>query len=611
MLPELWPHQKESVDKVWLALQAGARRICVTTPTGGGKTRQMAELARVFLSEGKPVLLYANRRLLIEQLSRVLEELGFGHGVRAAGHAAEHGQLFQIASIQTEHSRVTVRDQYDHHHAALVLVDEAHVQTGDMFKKLAERHVREDDAAIVGYTATPIGLAEYYDQLIVAGTQSQLRACGAVVMADHYGCDEPDFRKARQTSQPLAEAIPEKERTKAMMRPGIFGRVWEHFERLNPDHKPTILFAPGVAESLWFAEQFHKKGVPVGHIDADGVWINGETFEATPEVRRQLLAESKAGGIRVLCNRYVLREGVDAPWLCHCILACVYGSLQSYLQSGGRVLRAYPGLEAVTVQDHGGNWWRHGSLNADREWQLDWSPSMYAGIRADRLRGKRCKKCRARLTGPWCSACNTINEWEPALCPQCHRVITGRHCSCGWTSKGEQRSRPVVSTTGQLKLMVGDIFAPRRVTKRIDGPRVWERYYYRARSEKWDATFHQAEGLFAHENNRDYGWPDRNWPLMPIDPIDFPRKVRDVPVTRLIPMKCKSCGAPIFWLKTQAGKKAPIDAVPSPEGNVLICGDECRIIDRKKEPLEGVPLHTNHFVTCPDREKWRKPKKGA
>ena len=58
----------------------------------------------------------------------------------------------------------------------------------------------------------------------------------------------------------------------------------------------------------------------------------------------------------VLCNRFVC-AGIDAPWLAHGIFATIFTSLQSYLQSGGRLLRSFPGIDAVTIR-HGGNWWR-------------------------------------------------------------------------------------------------------------------------------------------------------------------------------------------------------------------------------------------------------------
>ena len=37
----------------------------------------------------------------------------------------------------------------------------------------------------------------------------------------------------------------------------------------------------------------------------------------------------------------------------------------------GRLLRAYPGVSVVRLQDHGGHWHRFGSVNADRTWLLE------------------------------------------------------------------------------------------------------------------------------------------------------------------------------------------------------------------------------------------------
>jgi superfamily II DNA or RNA helicase len=47
---------------------------------------------------------------------------------------------------------------------------------------------------------------------------------------------------------------------------------------------------------------------------------------------------------------------VNWPWIEHLILAFVAGSLQTYLQIGGRGLRASPetGKTQVIIQDHGG-----------------------------------------------------------------------------------------------------------------------------------------------------------------------------------------------------------------------------------------------------------------
>ena len=81
----------------------------------------------------------------------------------------------------------------------------------------------------------------------------------------------------------------------------------------------------------------------------------------------------------------------------------------------------------------------------------------------------------------------------------------------------------------------GDIYLPRRVTKRADGPAIWKRMYYRSRTEKGRRTFAQAEALFAQENN--WGWPNRAWPFMPdgSNELDFYALVDDVPLERIRP----------------------------------------------------------------------------
>jgi hypothetical protein len=170
-------------------------------------------------------------------------------------------------------------------------------------------------------------------------------------------------------------------------------------------------------------------------------------------------------------------------------------------------------MESITIQDHGGNWHKHGSLNADREWSLDYTDAIVYGLRADRLRNKQ--------------------EKEPRRCPQCAKIVATRRCPCGYEFEGKKASRPVVSADGSLKQMTGDIYKARRVSQRHSDAADWDRMLWRAKSKKWNATFKQAEAMFAYEH--DGFWPSHDLPGMPTDPLDFFRRVNDVPMSRLIP----------------------------------------------------------------------------
>lgn len=507
---EAWPHQKLGVSEVLSAIWSGQRKILLTSPTGGGKTKIMCDLIDLWANADLKVCLYTNRKMLVEQTARVMAGAGIDFGVRAAGWEGDQFEKVQVCSIQTENSRVYRKQDWQLHAAQRVIVDEAHMQTGAVARKILEEHT-EAGAAVVGFTATPIGLGDIYDHLIVAGTNSELRKCGALVPCLHYGPTEPDLKHIGRVN--VGEDLSESQNRKAIMVPGIFGHVLEWWKKLNPKGKPTILFAPGVAESIWFAEQFLENGITAAHIDGEECWINGTTYQSDARVRADILAGSEDGSIAVVCNRFVLREGIDCPWLAHGIFATVFGSLQSYLQSGGRLLRSHPTLQSVTLQDHGGNWHRHGSLNADRAWSLHASAGMISGLREDRLRNGQ--------------------EPQPARCPMCGLIIFGTRCrACGWElPKGGRRSRPVIQADGTLKEYKGEVYKPRPICQRADGPELWKRMYFRARSPKWSATFRQAFAMFARENN--FQWPDRSWPYMPINPADEYLKVVDVPRERL------------------------------------------------------------------------------
>lgn len=472
------------------------------------------DIADWYLERDKRVSFYTNRKLLAEQMAQNLRKAGVAHGIRAAGHVAEHDEPLQISSIQTEHSRCVKRKTWELHPADLVIVDEAHLFGGKSALEIIYTHLAMG-AVVVGLTATPIDLADVYHELVVAGTNSEGRSCGLLLPALHYGPDEPDLKHIGKVA--LGEDLSEAQNVKAIMTHGVFGRVYESWKRLNPGQTPTILFAPGVKESVWFAQQFFEQGIPSAHIDGEEVWINGNCQRSNPELRSEILAASRDGRIRVLCNRFVLREGIDAPWLSHGIFATVFGSLQSYLQSGGRLLRYHPGDSRVVIQDHGGNWHRHGSLNADRTWELSDTASIVAGRRTEQLRNSLPDS-------------DGKPPREPVRCPQCGLILASWKCQCGFRIEPKAKSRPVIQSDGTLKQMRGDIFRPRETKRLPDTAIKWQKCFFRARNSKKKMTFNQAIGLFFHENGY---WPPADLRGMPRDRADLFKAVAAVPADKL------------------------------------------------------------------------------
>ena len=82
--PALWPHQDRGIAQVQALIGEGVDKICLTSPTGGGKGRIICELIEHYAAMGWPISVYINRKVLLEQTIRVLSEAGIEFGVRAS-----------------------------------------------------------------------------------------------------------------------------------------------------------------------------------------------------------------------------------------------------------------------------------------------------------------------------------------------------------------------------------------------------------------------------------------------------------------------------------------------------------------------------------------------
>lgn len=519
-----WLWQTRGVESVLAAIARDQRRLVLTSPTGMGKTRTAGLLVEHYLDRMQRVVVYANRKILIRQLSDMMEAAGHVHGVRAADHFPEHHHPFQISSIQTEGAR-SLRGNQELHPADLVIFDEGHLHTSGQAKEIADWHL-ERGTTILYLTATPVGMSEVADEIVVAGTKAEGREHGALVLAHHYGPDEPDTRNiglvspgddfSEEQARKVMGAVNDKGMANKRLVQ-LFGRVGQHYLKLNPLRKPALLFAPGVRESMWFVDRFVAIGVSAAHIDGEGIYYGQRDDDGFPivvptseEAREQLREESRTGKVQVISNRFVMREGIDFPWIEHLILATVLGSIQGYVQVGGRGLRAYPGKSHCIIQDHAGLWWRHGSLNADIEWHLNETSHMLGAARFDDLREHRVA--------------------EPFCCPQCNMILSRRACPCGFKIDPTRRTRPVLMQDGELVQLGGPIVKPRRRYACKDTLAIWKQCYFRARNSKSRMTFAQAEGLFVKEAKH---WPPRTLPFMPKKTIDFYRPVADVPPAEL------------------------------------------------------------------------------
>lgn len=510
----LKPPQERSYWNVLRQLQKG-NDVCFQSPTGSGKTTMAYEWLQWALSEGKTGIFYVNRKSLVTQTYDRFTSLGMGCGVRAADCEDLFNQYeeVQIASADTERVRVYGdKAVWPRHDSNLVIVDEAHIQKSMTMQAIVADH-KDNGAQIVLMSATPVNLLTDMGpvtnnlQLVTGGTIQEFRDCGLMVPAVVETIEQPDMSKVKRNKD--GEYVMDGKK-KMLFTQQIVGDVIGNWKKYN-NGEPTFAYWPGKPESRWGTKQFEDAGIPWAHVDSTEIYMDGKYIKRTRNSWEDLLGRYKDGKIQGISSRFVLREGVDAPHTSHIILGTPIGNLSSFLQTVGRGMRACPdrGKNLCLIQCHGGNYWNHGSPNADRPWELLWQMS---NARASSLHQYEIKHGERD---------------EPIRCGECGRERTkGRVCPhCGYESALSVRK--VRMANGELTTKEGKMAPRKHVKLRKDTQRKWDKMYWGFKRKNLERSFVQLEAFFVQENGY---WPPRTLNNMPFIKDDWHRKVYAVDV---------------------------------------------------------------------------------
>lgn len=468
----LRPYQVKAREDVREAFRAGAQGVCLTLPTGAGKTVIFCDIAERTTARARKSWILVHRQELLAQTSRKLDEIGVSHGCIAPGFTPLKApvQVCSVATLVRRLEKGTVED------VDLIIMDECHHSAAGTWRKILESRPK---AKLLGVTATPVRTdgqplgrksGGQYDllvkgpstrELIAAGWLSPVRLLGPPEQVDLEGVKKQcgDFAKGELAAR--------------MDKPTITGDAVAHYKKWA-HRKPALAFCASVAHAQHVAEQFRAAGYVAASVDG----------AMDSNVRKKLIEDLGAGRINVLTSCDIVSEGTDVPVVQVGILLRPTMSLALYLQQVGRVLRVAPGKEYALILDHVGNWRRHGLPDADRDWTLDGPRKTKGKKKDDDEPALRMRQC------PTCYACHAP---EPA-CPHCGHVYEGRkvrHVEGVLSEVTEEQAEFLRRRTREAE--ADEVRSARTmqellVIERARGYKTgWANYVYQARVRRWAA----------------------------------------------------------------------------------------------------------------------------
>jgi superfamily II DNA or RNA helicase len=302
MSDDLRPYQHDTIARVQAAYRDGAQSVLMQLPTGGGKTHCAARgVIAPSVARGRRVAFVADLEEIVDDTAERLRALGLAVGTVKAGRAGDAQAPVQVCSLQTLARRMDALPD-----AQRVIIDEAHVSSARTAREILSAY-KARGALVLGLTATPARgdgqPLDEFERLVCGPSMAELVTMGALV-----SCEV--FAPARVLDKGVCEDPVQAVLTRASER-------------------RCCIFAPDAAQAVRIAAELtaaHHRTVAV---------LDGMGRDERRSVRQRL----SAGAVQSLVTVRALQKGFDAPLL-DCAVLTTHGTVTTYLQSVGRVLRA-------------------------------------------------------------------------------------------------------------------------------------------------------------------------------------------------------------------------------------------------------------------------------
>lgn len=350
-------YQQKAVDDVKKTWSQGVKDIVLVMPTGSGKSRSMAELAKV----DAPVVIAAHRRELVSQLALAIAKEGLPHRFIAQKKTVSFCTSQQmekigystfapsaniiVTSVQTLANRTRERwfDDVQYYFS-----DEGHHGVrGTQWGTCRELFPK---AKALWPTASPIradgkGLGRhasgYADQMIIGPCMRDLILQGhladyRLIMAE-TDIDLTSDMISTTTGDYKPKALKEQMEKSTIV--GDTVSTWKTYA----DGLLTVIFTVDVDAAETLAQEFRNVGVTAEAISSRN----------TDEERAAIIKRFEKRKTLVLCNSDLIGEGYDCPAMECTVMDRPTESYALFVQQWGRPLRPEPGKKALIIDKVG------------------------------------------------------------------------------------------------------------------------------------------------------------------------------------------------------------------------------------------------------------------
>jgi len=375
----------------------------IVIPTGGGKTRVMAEIIRRSF-EANPNC----RGMILSHVKELLEQSNktCTHYATTTGLPVESIGVYSAALKRREVKPLTIagiqsvyKKGADFGYLDFIMIDECHLISQNketMYRKfLSQAKISNSRVKVVGLTATPYRLQSG----IIFGHKEKTfdNCCYAIGVRDLIdegflsplvtmgSTDSPDLKKVRiRAGEYFSKDL---------------DAILENAGLVQSSVKEAIAKTSGRKSVLVFASSIKHAQMILDELKNQGQRANMITGETHPAIRDCVINGFRENNYKWLVNVAVLTTGFDAPGIDCVVVMRPTMSKGLWYQMVGRGFRLAPDKENCLILDFGDNALRHGCID-----------QIVVDAQGIELPAAKVKRC---------SSCNLIHRIGNIICPSC------------------------------------------------------------------------------------------------------------------------------------------------------------------------------------------------